>query len=304
MTTQVETAEEIGEAQQQFHAPSTAQAGGAIAMNQSVHPGAMIQAMIQQHKDLDVEKLKGLFELQKEYDAELARKAFFDAKAKFAALAPVITTDGHVKFNRTDYRFASLGGTMEQIRGALEFCGLQASWKLTESEDFSRIRVTCHLTHSQGYGESTSLSAPQQAGKGDTGMNSLQAMKSTVSYLERITLYALLGLASKEDDDDGKAGGEPIPEARPKVTPAAAKELDDLCASAGINPSAILHFFKIDGFADLPASQYPHVRKRIETKISEMQPADADEVEPESADTVSESHRAWVDDYDRGSDAG
>jgi hypothetical protein len=179
----------------------------------SVHPGTMIQAMINTHKDIDLVQMQGLFELQKAYDDEIARKAYNAAKARFSAMAPSIITDGHAKFagrnsdNTTEYKFATLAGTMDQIREALKECELNVSWKIGEKED-GRLAVTCFLTHSMGYQEETQLSATRDAGKGSTGMKSLQAVKSTTTYLERITMYALLGLASRDEDNDGADGGD------------------------------------------------------------------------------------------------
>jgi hypothetical protein len=44
--------------------------------------------------------------------------------------------------------------------------------------------------------------------------NSIQAVGSTVSYLERYTLLAATGLAAKDQDDDGR-GGAPAGDAKP-----------------------------------------------------------------------------------------
>jgi hypothetical protein len=52
--------------------------------------------------------------------------------------------------------------------------------------------------------------------------NQIQAIGSAVTYLERYTLFASYGLASKDQDDDGKASGRPVPEAKvpgPKDSP-------------------------------------------------------------------------------------
>jgi len=171
----------------------------------------MIQAMIENHKEIDLAQMQGLFDLQKQYDDEIARKAFNAAKAKFSAMAPTIINDDEADFEvgnrRTQYGYATLAGTLSQIRDALQQCELNPSWKIDDT-DPARLIITCQLTHSLGHQEETSLGAPRDAGKGNTGMNPLQAIKSTASYLERITLFALLGLAAKDGDDDGAAGGQ------------------------------------------------------------------------------------------------
>jgi hypothetical protein len=172
---------------------------------QSVHPGVMISAMVANHKEIDLAQMQGLFELQKQYDDELARKAYHAAKAQFSTTCPAIRNDGKVSFvtntgGNTEYTFATLAGTLEAVRPALTECGLTASWKLAENAD-GDVTVTCFLTHELGYQEETSLTAPRASGAA-AKMNAIQGLKSTISYLERITFFALLGLASKEDDDD------------------------------------------------------------------------------------------------------
>ena len=41
--------------------------------------------------------------------------------------------------------------------------------------------------------------------------NAIQARASTITYLERYTLKAILGLSEQEDDDDGGHGGDADP---------------------------------------------------------------------------------------------
>ena len=72
------------------------------------------------------------------------------------------------------------------------------------------MSVICTISHWQGHAESTKLSAaPDNSGS----KNSIQAIGSTISYLERYTLLALTGLATHDMDDDGNAASvEPITE--------------------------------------------------------------------------------------------
>ena len=238
---------------------------------QSVHPGTMIQAMIANHKDIDIDKMAGLFELQLKYDNEIARKAYHTAKAKFAGMAPTILNDGDVDFKDTQYKFATLAGTLDQIREALQTCGLHTSWKTDDTLEGNNLRVTCYLTHELGYQEETSLSADKQAGKGQTGMNSLQAVKSTVSYLERITLYALLGLASRTDDDDGKGAVVEIA----TISNQQLKSLTTKIAKVGAETKKLLELFKVETLADLKVDQYKPVHALLAAKAAVDKKAEA-----------------------------
>ena len=95
-------------------------------------------------------------------------------------------------------KYAGLAETIEQIKGVLAESGLSHSWRT--SQENKMITVKCVVTHIMGHSEETSLSSePDSAGS----IKGIQGIASTVSYLERYTLYAILGLASKEMDNDG-----------------------------------------------------------------------------------------------------
>lgn len=241
----------------------------------SVHPGQMIQALMAA-KDIDIKQLEGLFELQLKYDNEIARKAFHAAKSRFAAMASTILHDEEAKFEvagrETQYGYSTLAGTLDQIRKGLTECGLHVGWKTDDSGEAGNVRVTCFLTHDLGYQEETSLSANREAGKGQTGMNSLQAVKSTVSYLERITLYALLGLASKGDDDDGgKAGQGPAP----VISKQQLKSLTTKIAKVGAETDKLLALFEVRTLADLTIDQYQPVHALLAAKAAVAKNAEA-----------------------------
>ena len=69
--------------------------------------------------------------------------------------------------------------------------------------------------------------------------NSIQAIGSTVSYLERYTLYAILGLASADQDDDGHSAAELISEHE-------AANLESLIEEVKANKDQFLKFMKVN----------------------------------------------------------
>jgi len=228
----------------------------------------MIQALLKV-KDIDIKQLEGLFELQIKYDNEIARKAFHSAKSRFASMAKTIMHDEEADFEvagrQTKYGYATLAASLDQIRTGLTECGLHVGWKTDDSGEGGSVRVTCFLTHELGYQEETSLSAAREAGKGSTGMNSLQAVKSTVSYLERITLYALLGLASKGDDDDGRSAESHEVE---RITAGQVKSILAKISKVGAETKKILDLFKVDAVKDLTADQYQPVHALLAAKAA------------------------------------
>src|SRR3990167_5135507 len=151
-------------------------------------PAEMIRIAVSGKANL--EQLKGLLDLQERFEATQAKKAYHSAMAAFKANPPKINKDKKVSYaaggGRTTYNHASLANVTDKINAELSKYGLSASW-ITKQETTS-ISVTCKITHVRGHSEETTLSA----GADNTGSkNAIQAIGSTISYLERYTLLAL-----------------------------------------------------------------------------------------------------------------
>lgn len=165
-------------------------------------PMHMLQLAIQQGADLD--KLKQLMDLQERWEANEARKAFVVAMNAFKANAPKIVKTKEVSFGtgKTSYKHAVAGVASEQIGEALAKVGISHRWDVVQA-DGGKIKVTCILTHAQGHAERVPLEAtPDTSGS----KNSIQAIGSTVSYLQRYSLLAATGMVPMDADDDGRGG--------------------------------------------------------------------------------------------------
>ena len=174
-------------------------------------PNAVVMMAMQ--KNYTPELIEKMMALQERYEANEARKAFHDAMSRFKANPPEIGKDKSVAYTvqgkgTTAYNHASLANVTGKINRALSEHGLSAGWTTVQNE--RGVTVTCTITHKFGHSEGTSLTAaPDTTGS----KNAIQAIGSTVSYLERYTILALTGLATHDMDDDGKGGdngnGEP-----------------------------------------------------------------------------------------------
>ena len=185
-----------------------------IQKQENASPLMLAAELVQKDGNMDVEKLSKLLEVQERFDAIQARKAYTAAMAAFKENPPEIIKDRHVQYRtqkgQTDYDHATLANVTACINKALSEHGLAASW--ATSQDNGCVRVTCRITHIMGHSEETTLSAPPDT----TGSkNAIQAIGSTVTYLQRYTLLALTGLATYDQDDDGNGAGKK-PEAKPK----------------------------------------------------------------------------------------
>jgi hypothetical protein len=175
-----------------------------MVTGQDIVPMDLVQRAVTSGADVVVlEKLMGL---QERYEANKARKAFDDAIAAFKADVPSIAKDRLVDFTtnkgRTRYRYEDLATIAEAVDKPLSKVGLSYRWR-TVSNTPTSVTVTCIVSHRDGYSEENSLSA----GPDPTGnKNSIQALGSAVTYLQRYTLKAALGLTASEDDDGQAAG--------------------------------------------------------------------------------------------------
>ena len=154
-------------------------------------------------KGADVAVLSSLYDLKQRYDADIAKKAFHEAMAKFQGIRPELKKTSKVKFKQTEYSFCSLSEIEKQIKGSLSECAL--SFRFENVKDGSDTGLKCIVTHVLGHSVSTTLFAPAD----DSGnKNSIQSIGSRNTYLQRYTLVSALALTSADEDDDGVASGD------------------------------------------------------------------------------------------------
>lgn len=162
-------------------------------------PAEMIRIAVSGKADLD--KLEKLLGLQERWEANEAKKAYHKAMADFKADPPKIGKDKKVAYKEVRYNHATLANVTEKINEALSKHGLSASWTTKQTD---QVFVTCKITHILGHSEETTLSA---LADGTGSKNAIQAIGSTITYLERYTLLALTGLATYDMDDDAQSIG-------------------------------------------------------------------------------------------------
>lgn len=172
----------------------------AVSQNTALSAGPMSNAIAALQAGMTIESLRGIMDLQKEWEANEARKAYVADMAEFKLNPPEIYKTKQVAFQGTSYMHATLGDVAKAVVDALARHGFSHSWETRQSDGL--ITVNCKITHRMGHSESTSMqSAPDVSGK----KNSIQAIASAVTYLSRYTLLAACGLATEDlPDDDGQ----------------------------------------------------------------------------------------------------
>jgi hypothetical protein len=209
-----------------------------------------------------IEVLEKLMALQERWEANQARKAFELAITQAKAELPSITRNKTVSFGqgKTSYRHETLDHVVDTIRPVLDRYGLSFRFR-TDVRDDGKVVVTCRIAHRDGYSEETSLPGPADV---SGAKNAIQAIGSTVTYLQRYTLKAALGLAAS-DDDDGKAAGEKA--GKPRVSDEQIAELEGLLEKAGVPLWKYLQAVGIGALADIYADRFEAAKGLIEAKI-------------------------------------
>ena len=233
--------------------------GTAVAEQAQSQPMNILHLAVQQ--GASPEQLEKLLALQERHEANEARKAWVAAMAAFKADPPRISKDKVVEFStqkgRTTYSHATLGNVTATVNAALSKHGLSASWET--KQDAAMVTVTCRVTHVMGHFESTTLSAaPDNSGN----KNSIQAVGSTVTYLERYTLLSILGLATYDQDDDGAAGAQTVE----FITEAQVGIIRDLMAAHGADPVKLCSWLRVDSVEQIPAAWFKRVCDTIKQK--------------------------------------
>jgi len=224
-------------------------------------PAELIQMAVQGGADLD--KLEKLLDIQLRWDAEQAKKAYHVAMSAFKANPPEITKDKQVSYKAgggtTAYKHASLYNVTKSINEALSRHGLSASWQTAQN---GAVSVTCKITHAQGHSETTTLSAQSDA---SGSKNAIQAIGSTITYLQRYTLLALTGLATHDQDDDGKGS-----EQAEAITEEETLNLQALIDETKPNMAKLLAHFQAESLDTIPANRYKEAVALLENRRKEQ----------------------------------
>jgi hypothetical protein len=201
-----------------------------------------------------VERANQAFDFYMKVQAEQARKAFDEAVA--AAKAEIKP----VKRNATGHnekRYADFSAIAQEIDPILGKHGLSYRFR---SQQGDKISVTCRLTHKAGHGEETTLSGPADT---SGNKNAIQAIGSTLSYLQRYSLVLMLGLAAAKDDDGKAAGfvGEDGPISEEQLA-----ELIAIADEVGADKAKFCKFAKIDSMADVVKSKFEAAKAALRAK--------------------------------------
>lgn len=200
---------------------------------------AMLSDAIQKGMSIDV--IREIKAMAKEIAADEARRAFDEAIASAKSeITPIVKNrSGH-----GDKRYADFAAIATAVDPILSRHGLSYRHR---SDQGDKIVVTCILSHKAGHFEETKLTGPADT---SGSKNAIQAIGSTLTYLQRYTLLLALGLATSQDDDGQAAGaGETISDEQ-------LAELRTLADEVGGDIAKLCQHFKVEALPDLPKAKF------------------------------------------------
>lgn len=222
----------------------------ALAVAKPMTPMEMLASAIE--RGMAPETVDKLMALAERFDKTNQRKAFDAAVAAAKAEIPVIAKNREGHNNK---RYADLAAIARVVDPILSKHGLGYRYRTTQDD---RIHVTCVLFHKDGHSEDNSLAGlPDASGS----KNAIQAIGSTLTYLQRYTLTQALGLAASEDDD-GKAAasGETI-------TDEQVDELRELLQKTGGNEVRFLKSIKLESLTEIAVEKFEKAKGLINSRV-------------------------------------
>ena len=218
------------------------------------------------------ETLAQMMSLQERFEANQARAAFNAAiAAAKSEITPIVKTnpagfDSKKTGERTGYKFEDLAAIARAVDPILAQHGLGYRYSAKTGEH--NVSVTCILFHRLGHSEEATLTASL-----DTSgfKNPIQALGSSITYLQRYTLKLALGLSAEKDDDAHAAGN-----GGPKLIDAEQfREIMDLMEKTHSTDKQVLYVARAeDGQIEtLTQAQYREAKAALLRKLTKMKDA-------------------------------
>lgn len=239
--------------------------------------------MMAMQKGYEPAFIEKMLDLQERFEANEARKAFYQAVADFKRNPPEVLKDKeNSQFSKGDKKamYVSLGNLVKTVNPALGEHGLSASWEINQAEKL--VKVSCKLSHRFGHSETVTMEAPPDI-SGGNAKNPIQQIKSTVTYLRAATFEAVTGIAATEEaniDDDGN-GAETEYISSDQVI-----EINDLIKEKGLSEAQRKKFLELasaDSVEQVLSKSYGKAVawlkavKYVEKTLKERQPGEDDE---------------------------
>lgn len=208
--------------------------------------------------DIDVSKMRELFELQKDFMNLKAKQAFADAMNKCQAEIEPVFRDAQNPSNRSKY--AKYETVDAAIRPIYTKHGFSLSFGSAAPSEPGSVKVTCIVRHSLGHEQSYELeSGVDDVGiKGERNKTRVQGTGSTTQYLRRYLTGMIFNVVYTNEDNDGHAASKLITQHQQDAIIAA---LDKAAKTA----QALCQSLKIENIGQIESAWFDSVMAKIKS---------------------------------------
>lgn len=220
--------------------------------------GAAIQALITR-PDLDVSKVRDLFELQREVRRDQAFADFNEKMSEAQEEMSAVSQDAASDKGK----YASYAALDRAIRPIYSKHGFSVRFDTGDSRE-NEVRVVAEVARG-GYSREYHFDVPAdgKGAKGNDVMTKTHAAMSAITYGRRALLKMIFNIAeSKDVDDDGKAAGK----ADDVLSSDQLAELYNLIEETGTEMSSLLAFIKQPRLEDVWASKFTVLKQIIKER--------------------------------------
>ena len=162
---------------------------------------------------------------------------------------------------RTKYKYESFADVARVVDPVFAAHGLAYRFAIAQGGEL--VKVTCIVSHSDGYSERVTVES--KVDPGSTGMSMVQALGSAMTYLQRYSLRAAIGLAAGVDDDGRGAGGT-----SPRISNEQASELALLIEETGRSQTTLLKLVGVESVIDMNVDQYTRAKQVLDLAKAEQ----------------------------------
>ena len=219
--------------------------------------------------NVDINKMERLFEMHERILSRNAKVEYLAALSEMQPKLPIITKRGAINIDAknakgektgTQQKMTSYAKWEDEIEGITPILaehGFSLSFRFSYPAP-DRILTTGVLGHRGGHSEETAISLPIDT---SGAKNNVQGWGSTTSYGKRYTSSALLNYVSRDEDDDGKQGGDEA-----TVSELQIKALQSKIKEVGANIDAFLRYGGVASLSDILAKDYDLAMSRLSAK--------------------------------------
>jgi hypothetical protein len=237
--------------------PSRSEGGGLLAMIER----------LASNPQLNIDVFDRLLKARREEEDRAAERAFNAALSQAKGELQPVLKSREVDYpskkegsGRVKYRYESFADVARVVDPVFKQHGL--SYRFSIAQTLEQVTVTCIVSHADGFSERTSLEG--KVDPGSTGMSMVQALGSALSYLQRYSLRAAIGLAAGVDDDGKGAGGGL------KIDALQIVEIVGLIEETGRSETTLLKLIGADQISDMTVDQFTRAKEVLELAKAEQ----------------------------------